>query len=191
MIKDRVQITDSGFSLLEDPNEKRIPKFGFYTFKEAPDVVPELTEMRYWNPAESYEVPVQGSGCFVYVCEMVGEEQVEDYTFYWSRSKAKPKLEISVTPGNAGFGKGYGPNSYVITIAWPDTAGEEINNEYIFLRSNRGETFQFRRKLIRPKEGGKRPEAKFIYIVPETDDPANYRVDVLPKLKEKYNVIMG
>lgn len=190
MIQDRIQKSERGFFLLAEQDTEKTPYFGIYTMKDEPECMPELTEMRYWDPAESYEIPLKAPGCFIYICEQVNGEVVEEHRFYWSPREAKPRLEISVAPGNSGIGKGYGKGSYVITVSWPDNGGDMINNEYIFLRSNSGDKFQFRRKYIMPAEGAKRPEAKFIYIVPETDNPDNYSVDVLPQLREKYNVVM-
>ena len=185
MLSERIQKSSRGFSVIknDDGAQDRRAFFGTYSFKEAPDFIPELKEIGYWRPMEDCEVIISGQGCFVYVAEKVADEVVEEARFYWSATNGKQSLEITTSPTS----KKYGEQAFEIDLKWGGGSGEPINNEYIFLKSIRGEKYNFLRKTI---GGNGKTEEKYIYIVPEGDEPDHYSVAVLPQLKEKYNVVI-
>ena len=182
MLSDRIQKTARGFSIIKDGESEdgRKAFYGIYMLKDAPDFKPELVEAAYWMPMSDSEIQISAPGCFVYAVEKQNDKIVDETRFYWSAASSKPTMTISVDAAN----KKYGKQAYVIDIKWN---GEPINNEYLFLESTRGERFRFLRKII---GGNGKTEERYIYIVPEGDDPDNYSVSVLPQLKEKFNVVI-
>ena len=185
MLSERIKKTSRGFSVVREGSLDRETKayFGTYTFKEAPDFVPELKEVSYWKPMADCEIVIGGPDCIVYVVEKRDEEVLEETRFYWSGNASKPGLQITTSPAN----KKYGDQAFEIEIIWQGGSGEPINNEYIFLKSIRNEKYYFLRKII---GGNGKVEERYIYIVPEGDDPENYSVAVLPELNEKYNIVI-
>ena len=185
MLADRIQKSNKGFSVIKDGDSasKRIVYYGTYTLKEEPWVIPELEEMSYWKPMDNSSEIILEKPCFVYVAEKNGDETVEDFRFYWTTAERKPGLEIVTNPAS----KKYGEQAFEIIVTWTGGPGEAINNEYIFLQSQKGEKYSFLRKTV-GRAGV--TEERYIYIVPEGHDPDAYFISYLPQLKEKYNIIV-
>lgn len=189
MLKERIKLSNRGFSVfrvqeseMENRNSERKLFYGLYSLKDESDVIPELREAAYWKPMNTdSENIIDVPDSYVYLVERDGENTIEEYRFFWSATGRKPTLDISESPA----GKLYGPQSYMITIRWLNGPGEQINNEYIYLKSNEGDRYHFLRKYVGDRN---RSEESYVYVVPEGDSPQRYTIEVLPQLREKYSV---
>lgn len=183
MLADRIQKSNKGFSVIKDGGGTKKVYYGTYTLKEEPWVIPEVEEMNYWKPMDNSSEIMLEKDCFVYVAEKDGDEAVEESRFYWSAAEKKPGLEIVTNPAS----RKYGEQAFEIVVTWTGGPGEPINNEYIYLQSQKGEKYSFLRKTV-GRVGV--TEERYIYIVPEGQNPDDYFVSYLPQLKEKYSIII-
>lgn len=58
MLKDRVQITESGFKVFHE-NETRELFYGFFTLKDDPDEDAEMQPTSYWDPVNTFVIPIE------------------------------------------------------------------------------------------------------------------------------------
>ena len=182
MLTDRVQMSRQGF-MVKKSDENRQLAYGTYSAKEAPDFVPKTGSTEYWEPVHQKVVNLEGKGCFVYLEESLEGVVVETDRFYWQPGE-KPTLTIYTEPAYK-----YGKNAFMITVEWSDGRGEPFNGEYIYLIDNNGDKYYFLKERIAPLDAEDDPPVDlYIYIVPEGDDPARYKVDVSALLREKYQV---
>ena len=186
MLTDRILKSNKGFSVIKDgatAGDRKV-YFGTYALKDEPWIIPEIREMNYWKPMDnSSEITFQEKDCFVYVVEKNGDETIEETRFYWTTAERKPGLEIVTNPAS----RKYGDQAFEIVVTWTGGPGEAINNEYMFVKSQRGEKYSFLRKTI-GRAGV--TEERYIYIVPEGLSPDAYSISFLPQLQEKYNIII-
>lgn len=185
MLKDRIRMTSDGFQILKEADSDRSASFGVYTLAEDPNTVPDsLTPAAYWDPLYAPEQKIKGSYACVYVREEAAGNVVEETRFIWIKGDKKLHLTIDVSENRK-----YGNNAYMITITWDNSEGEKINHKYIFLRSKKtGDKFYFLNRCIQPLEDSKEVEDKYVFVVPEGDDPEEYFVDVLPELLMRYDI---
>ncbi len=182
MLIDRIQTSSHGF-YVRKPEEDRKLAYGLYSAKEAPDYIPNTAETEYWEPVYQKTVKIDGKGCFVYLEESEDGEVVETARFYWPHDK-KTVLSIYTEPNDK-----YGKNAFVVTVEWTDGHAEPFNGEYIYLKDNSGDKYYFLKERIAPLDADDDPPIdQYVYIVPEGDDPARYKVDVMDLLREKYQV---
>lgn len=185
MLKDRIRMTKDGFFILRQPGVQREAFYGVYRMKDDPETIPEQKQpLAYWEPLHAAEARVDDTAPCVYVAEMEGGRIVEAYHFIKENPAGKPRLRIDTEKAKHKYGKG----AYLITISWLDSAGEALNSRYIFLAGPGGEHFPFLRDVIAPLSGHKGIEDQYVYIVPEREDPEPFHVEVLPALKERYQV---
>lgn len=85
MLKDRVQITESGFKVFHE-NETRELFYGFFTLKDDPDEDAEMQPTSYWDPVNTFVIPIEKKQCFVEVAEKENGRIVERYRFYFSKT---------------------------------------------------------------------------------------------------------
>ena len=182
MLMDRVQMNRQGF-LVTKPEEDRTLVYGTYSAKEAADFKPPTAPAIYWEPVNQNSINLDGKGCFVYLEESEGGKVKDTARFYWQPG-AKPILSIFTEPAEK-----YGKNAFMITVEWSDGKGEPFNGEYIYLTDNNRDKYYFLKERIAPIDAEDDPPVdKYVYVVPEGDDPARYRVDVMDLLREKYQV---
>lgn len=193
MLKDRIKFTQNGFSVIRDLAFDRKAVFGFYSLDKDPETIPEhLQEIKYWDPLDATEKDIPEQMPCVYVAEKEEEHVVEEARVIKTRQGHKPILQIRVEP-NKKYDprKERGKKAYMITIAWPDSQGENINSGYIFLAGPGGEQFPFLKDVIAPLSGHSRPEDQYVYILPEGTDPQEYHVEILPILRDRYQIMFS
>ncbi len=192
MLKDRITLTQNGFFIIKEQSDTQKEVFyGTYRMKDDPETIPEQQQpLRYWDPNFAAEAKISDTAPCVYVAEKEGDRIVEACHFIKKNPdrEKKPRLLIYTEKAKWKSKWKYGRGAYLITISWPDSAGEALNNKYIFLAGSGGEHFPFLRDVIKPLSGHKEPEDQYVYLVPEEEDPAQFHVEVLPALRERYDV---
>jgi len=184
LLKDRVQITESGFKVFHE-NETRELFYGFFTLKDDPDEDAEMQPTSYWDPVNTFVIPIEKKQCFVEVAEKENGRIVERYRFYFSKNKSKYELSIT-TKANHKYGKG----AHIITIEWVNTTGEQINGKRIYLTNEAKEKFYFLTDVIYPiKPEAKKQMDQYVYIVPEGEDASMYYVEADEFVKDRYAII--
>jgi hypothetical protein len=182
MLRDRVQMNKQGF-MVKKTDDERTLAYGTYSAKEPPDYMPKMGQAGYWEPVYQTIIDLGGKGCFVYLEESIEECVVETARFYWQPGE-KQMLSIYTEPNDK-----YGKNAFVITVEWTDGHAEPFNGEYIYLTDNNGDKYYFLKERIAPLDTEDDPPIdQYVYIVPEGDDPARYKVEVTDLLREKYQV---
>lgn len=193
MLKDRIKLTQNGFSVIRDSASDRKALFGFYGLDKDPETVPDdLREIKYWDPLDATEKEIPEETPCVYVVEKEEDRVVEEARIIKTRPGQKPVLQIRVEP-NKKYDprKERGKKAYMITVAWPDSPGEKINSGYIFLAGPGGEQFPFLKDVIAPLSGHSQPEDQYVYILSEGMDPRGYHVEILPILRDRYQIMFS
>ncbi|MDO4322288.1 MAG: hypothetical protein Q4C61_07145 [Lachnospiraceae bacterium] len=185
MLKDRIVRTAAGFQVLREKNgEDRQLYYGEFSLKDRRDADIPLREIRYWDPADAYETLIKKPKCYILVVEKENGEIVGSHRFFFSVSRGKPTLRISIKPKRK-----YGKNAHMITIEWVECNAESINSQYIYLTDQDGEKYYFLKELIQPLEpDGKRLMDQYVFTVPEGHKPEEYYVEVDPLVREKYSI---
>lgn len=185
MLKDRITVTSVGFQVLQEKGrENRKLYYGEFSLKDRRDADISLQEIRYWDPADAYETLLKKPKCYILVVEKEDGAVVESHRFFFSVSRSKANLRISVKPKRR-----YGKNAHMITIEWVECNAEPINSQYIYLTDRDGEKYYFLKELIQPLEpDGKHLVDQYIFTVPDGHKADEYFVEVDPLVRQKYSV---
>lgn len=176
-LKDRIFKSQTGFRLLPD-TEKREAFFGYFTLKDAPDVVPELTPMKYFDMREGgNEVVVGKPNAYVYIQEKANGEIVEEHRFFFSANGKKTAFEWTIEPN----GK-YGKNAHIITLRWGGN-GEQVHRTHIWLMKTNKNKYPF---IINCLGGPGKTEEQYVTVLPEGDEKEDYRIGFSDLFMEKY-----
>lgn len=186
MLSERVEITEKGFKVKPDTtpgSEGRRAFYSYFELKNPPGDVLEEKEVKYWDPLNGHIEEVK-KRTFIRVVEKNEDETVDSYAFFFSHITRRETLNIRTKREPR-----YGRRSYLISIEWEEGRAEAISCEYIYLRGRQGEKYHFMRDIIYPMiPDAKKPMDKYVYTVPEGDNPQNYYVEVDPLVKAKYRV---
>ena len=184
MLKDRIQITDTGFRVMRGPDENTEVFYGEFSLRMRPEERGAAVPTRYWSAMDTFEQKIDRQRVYICVEEKKNGEVTDRHCFYFSGGCPKSLLSITDRPARK-----YGKGARLITIRWPDGSPEPISSRYIYLEGRKGERFYFLRDFIEPLDAdSKTPQDQYVYLVPEDEDGEAYTVRTDPVLREKYTI---
>ena len=188
MLKDRFFQNGNFFYVSKEKSDTE--KQLFYKFFSLEDDIEDLEGLRplnYWDPrAEQDSRVALEMNRYILLVEKEGERISEKDWFYAESGDAGKGLEITRKKA-----KKYGKNAYMITIEWTsEEEAEAINSRYIYLyHTGKKEKLYFLQELIAPLDPyGKKRMDQYIFELPETDSPDDYKIQVEPIVKKQYQV---
>lgn len=187
MLKDRVRLSEKGFSVFQDSEDDgRRVFFRKFTLMDDGDEGETYQEIAYWQPGKLCETTLElGKSCYISVVEKKNEQIVDTYCFFHSGGNAKGELQITIKPKRF-----YGKGAHMITVEWVDCASEAINSKYIGLQNEETkEIYHFLNKYIEAlNPDGKKLQDRYIFVLPEGYSLEQYTIWVDFLVKEKYKI---
>lgn len=181
MLRDRIIKSANGFKVVPDNSDEECGVFfGTYGFRDSSDYIPDIKEMKYWDPYEGYEQQIDYE-CLVYVEEKKDGVVKETCRFYIGRKRGQISTQITAA-------RKYGEGAYKITVTWPGR--EPFNSDYIFLYNRRkpNEKYYFLSETVRPLDD-KSSKDEYIFYLTGGENADQYEVGYEPLLLEKYDKV--